>query len=258
MHGKLRLDHLHHASNDTPGSGAAVPCRYLSLRLGGLVVLLGLTFGLATGCHWWRAKDKDQKNITPNRIDDQSGVKPVASTHTPQALDRKTTDSGPVERPGNPAAWGQGAQVSVGRQFEPIYFDATGAELNYAARQRLINYAQWFKEHPRVWAALAGHADSQDSVRFAYNLAMARALAVQDYLIGQGIERERFYPISFGEEHPAAEGNTPEAQSLNSRVEILAFIAPIGQDSPAPVAADKQSAPIIEATQEAPPAEEIP
>jgi peptidoglycan-associated lipoprotein len=154
--------------------------------------------------------------------------------------------AGAAARPGNPEAWGEGAQVAAGREFEPIYFSEESTELDFAARRRLANFVQWLHEHPNAWVSLAGHSGAHSTVGMAYNIAMARALVVQDYLVSQGLDLRRFFPISFGRDRPAAEGNTPEAESLNNRVELLAFVAPIGQDAPEPVAVEKGAAPPAE------------
>lgn len=185
------------------------------------------------------------------------GFRPIAKPKPavampPLAATRATTATAPLQpqlaaddvaRPGNPAAWGESAQIAVGRQFEPIFFDADSDELDVNGRQRLREYATWLTVHPQVWVTLAGHTDQLGSTRYSYTLGMARALAVQDFLIGQGLAPGRLYAISFGRDLPAAEGKPAETKALDNRVELLAFIAPLGVPAPAPIPLEKRPAP---------------
>ena len=223
----------------------------------GIGMLLAL--GLTQGCHWLKSRGLDIHNYRPVERSSTPAASKALPAPTPTPTAAAKPPAGATARPGNPEAWGEGAQITAGRDFEPIYFSEESAELDFAARRRLANVVQWLHEHPNVWVSLAGHTGDRATVSMAYNLGMARALVVQDFLIGQGLDLRRFFPISFGRDRPAAEGTTPEAESLNNRVELLAFIAPIGQDAPEPVAVEKEGAPPAEQPRlEARPRQDIP
>jgi outer membrane protein OmpA-like peptidoglycan-associated protein len=154
---------------------------------------------------------------------------------TPTPISSPTPGAGaPVSRPGNPAALGEEAALSVGRQFDPVFFDSQSSELDGAARYQLDQYSGWLAAHPRVWITLVGHCGPDWTIEPAYSLAMARALAVQDFLVGQGLDRARFYPISYGVDRPLVTDGGADAV-LNNRVELLAFMAPEGLDQPPPI-----------------------
>ncbi|MCL5270400.1 MAG: OmpA family protein, partial [bacterium] len=165
---------------------------------------------------------------------------------------------GDETRPGNPAAWGEDARALVGRTFAPIYFEFDSAELDSIARRQLAEYAQWLREHPNVWLTLEGHTDSTGSVRYNYNLGMARALAVEDYLRGAGVGADRMFCISYGEERPAVTGADPQSMALNRRTEVLGFVAPLGVEKPAPVAVTGGAAPQAAPAPAPPLAQDIP
>jgi outer membrane protein OmpA-like peptidoglycan-associated protein len=51
-------------------------------------------------------------------------------------------------------------------------------------------------------------------------LSERRANAVSGYLIGQGLQRERFEVVGMGERYPIASNDTDQGRALNRRVEI--------------------------------------
>ena len=225
---------------------------YPARGIGWLAVVL--VVGCVTGCGWMgTGKGKGEGEVRPasgaQAGQGQGPAQVDAQQRSPTPTPNMTPQPTPVDmtRPGNPATWGEGARLAAGREFEPIYFDSDSAELNASARQQLNGYVPWFKEHPRVWIALLGHSDSRVGVRLGYNMAMARALTVEDYLMGQGLDRGRIYSISYGPDRPVEQDDSSRGAQFNRRVEILAFLAPAGQESPTPIQLDK----------EVPPAEEI-
>ena len=56
--------------------------------------------------------------------------------------------------------------------------------------------------------------------RYNYELSQRRALAVANYLAGQGVDSRRFAVTGFGETRPIADNNSPAGRALNRRVEI--------------------------------------
>ncbi|MCE5228271.1 OmpA family protein [bacterium] len=128
-------------------------------------------------------------------------------------------------RPANPMGLGEGARLLVGREFDPIYFDSDSTELDSEARRKLNEYVTWLKEpeHGHVWIALVGYCDSGQAVKFGYNLAMARALAAEEFLVANGLDRKRIYSIGYGRatDEPTA-----------NRVELLGFVGPDGKSEP--------------------------
>jgi outer membrane protein OmpA-like peptidoglycan-associated protein len=72
-----------------------------------------------------------------------------------------------------------------------------------------------------------GHTDSTGDDTYNYNLSQRRALAVADYLSGQGVDSRRFAVTGFGETRPVADNGSPSGRAQNRRVEIQ--IAPITQ-----------------------------
>ena len=67
---------------------------------------------------------------------------------------------------------------------------------------------------PRRWT------DSIGSDAANQTLSERRANAVSSYLIGQGVQRERFEVVGMGERYPVASNDTDSGRALNRRVEI--------------------------------------
>lgn len=66
-----------------------------------------------------------------------------------------------------------------------------------------------------VDAFLAALAHPQDAT-----LQRLRAASVGNYLIGQGLQRERFEIVGMGKRYPVASNDTDAGRALNRRVEI--------------------------------------
>ena len=65
-----------------------------------------------------------------------------------------------------------------------------------------------------------GHTDSTGDDSYNYNLSQRRALAVANYLSGQGVDSRRFAVTGFGETRPVADNGSPAGRAQNRRVEI--------------------------------------
>ncbi|MBQ9418206.1 MAG: OmpA family protein [Bacteroidales bacterium] len=73
--------------------------------------------------------------------------------------------------------------------------------------------------YPNMTIELRGHTDDQGTVNFNLQLSRDRAAAVADYLVKQGISRERVKAVGMGKSMPIDSNLTPEGRSRNRRVE---------------------------------------
>ena len=65
-----------------------------------------------------------------------------------------------------------------------------------------------------------GHTDSIGSDAYNQKLSERRANAVRDFLVKQGIEKNRVYTEGKGEKSPVADNKTKEGRAKNRRVEV--------------------------------------
>ncbi|WBV42003.1 peptidoglycan -binding protein [Pseudoroseomonas cervicalis] len=113
-----------------------------------------------------------------------------------------------------------------------VLFPVGGAELSAAGQQQLRALAQVLLEVTRrfpqdlAWILrVDGHADRSPlraGARYASNweLSAARAIAVGQFLIGEGLPPNRVAATAFGEYQPIDSGDSPEAFARNRRIEL--------------------------------------
>ncbi|MGE0826878.1 MAG: OmpA family protein [Candidatus Binatia bacterium] len=70
---------------------------------------------------------------------------------------------------------------------------------------------------------VAGHTDSVGSEEKNYELGQKRAASVARHLTKQGIDPFRVTTVSYGEENPVADNQTPEGKRQNRRIEIHVY-----------------------------------
>lgn len=68
---------------------------------------------------------------------------------------------------------------------------------------------------------IEGHADERGSDEYNLALGERRAKTVRDYLLNVGLEEKQLRIISFGEEKPKVDANTPEAWAANRRAHFV-------------------------------------
>ena len=101
-----------------------------------------------------------------------------------------------------------------------IYFDFDKSNLSSKSIQILKSAVNALDENNTISITLAGHADERGTREYNLALGQRRAEAVSDYLILNGINKNRITVKSFGEEKPAVLGQDELSYSKNRRVEI--------------------------------------
>ncbi len=85
----------------------------------------------------------------------------------------------------------------------------------------LKSVAKVLEEFKESKLLVAGHTDSTGSRTYNYDLSIKRADSVGDYLISQGLKRERVLVRGFGPDKPVASNESAEGRAQNRRVEVL-------------------------------------
>ncbi|MBB1089253.1 OmpA family protein [Lysobacter sp. SG-8] len=122
----------------------------------------------------------------------------------------------------------QGTGVDVVRQGDNITlnmpsnitFDFDKSDLKPAFYPVLDQVAETLKEYDQTIIEVAGHTDSVGSDAYNQQLSERRARSVGDYLMQDGIMRDRFILVGAGEGHPVASNDTDAGRAQNRRVEI--------------------------------------
>lgn len=105
--------------------------------------------------------------------------------------------------------------------LENVYFDFDKSDLRPDARATLEKNAEWIKNNPGVKIQIEGHCDERGTEEYNLALGERRANAVKNYLVSLGVDPDRLYTISYGEELPADPGHNEEAWAKNRRAHFL-------------------------------------
>lgn len=100
------------------------------------------------------------------------------------------------------------------------FFDFDKATLKPEGRASLTELAQKTQGLNLEVIIAVGHTDSVGSTDYNQRLSVRRAEAVKDFLVSQGIERNRVYTEGKGESSPVADNRTREGRAQNRRVEV--------------------------------------
>jgi outer membrane protein OmpA-like peptidoglycan-associated protein len=84
----------------------------------------------------------------------------------------------------------------------------------------LDNVASTLNQYNQTVIEVAGHTDSVGSDAYNQRLSEQRANAVSSYLMGRGLNRDRFIVVGAGESRPVASNDSDAGRAENRRVEI--------------------------------------
>jgi len=104
--------------------------------------------------------------------------------------------------------------------FDRILFQTASSNLNNVSSEQIGNIATIMKAIPIVEFKIGGYTDSTGDPAENKKLSQARAEAVMNALIEQGIDASRLTAEGYGSEFPVADNNTPEGREQNRRVAI--------------------------------------
>jgi outer membrane protein OmpA-like peptidoglycan-associated protein len=102
-----------------------------------------------------------------------------------------------------------------------LLFDIGEATLKPAGRRAIAKVARFMREQPERKIVIEGFTDDRGSPRYNQQLSEARAQAVRDALVKEGVEPQRIVARGLGPDYPVAGNNNARGRSLNRRVEIL-------------------------------------
>ena len=101
-----------------------------------------------------------------------------------------------------------------------VYFGFDSSEIDAQGQAVLNPQAQFLQANPSARVAIAGHTDERGSREYNLALGERRAQAARDYLAAQGVAVNNIRVISYGEERPAAAGQSEDAYAQNRRAEL--------------------------------------
>ena len=102
-----------------------------------------------------------------------------------------------------------------------LQFDMDRAELRPGASITLSPVVDFLNDYPEVSVLITGHTCWLGSNEHNLDLSQRRADAVADYLVSQGIDRDRLFVAAEGESQPIDTNLTEEGRQSNRRVEVV-------------------------------------
>ncbi len=102
-----------------------------------------------------------------------------------------------------------------------IFFETGSATIERASFPLLSELTAVLLRHPELERiAIQGHTDEVGDERANLSLSLARATAVQDFLVSSGIDAARLRAVGFGESQPLIRDSSDSARAANRRVEF--------------------------------------
>ncbi|MGB7286000.1 MAG: peptidoglycan-associated lipoprotein Pal [Salaquimonas sp.] len=108
--------------------------------------------------------------------------------------------------------------VNVG---DRVFFETDSSALTQTARATLDKQGQWLQRYTNYPITIEGHADERGTREYNIALGARRAAATRDYLVSQGVPRNRIRTISYGKERPVAVCDDISCWSQNRRAVTL-------------------------------------
>ncbi len=102
-----------------------------------------------------------------------------------------------------------------------VFFDTKQTQLKPESITELDNVVILMKENPTVKIQIGGHTDNVGKPEDNVKLSLGRAVAVVNYLLGNGIKNDRLTFKGFGETKPIADNKTEAGRALNRRTELI-------------------------------------
>ncbi|MBN1758992.1 MAG: OmpA family protein [Chitinispirillaceae bacterium] len=167
----------------------------------------------------------DTKDTCPDKAEDSDGFEDSDgcpdfdndSDGIPDSSDKCPTLKGIPENDGCPKT----EEIKRGKLIlEGVNFESGKAVLTPGSYTTLNRVRESLAEWENVRCEIRGHTDNIGSEELNLRLSKARAEAVMEYLVRNGIEPSRLRAIGLGESAPVANNRTAEGRAMNRRVEL--------------------------------------
>lgn len=131
----------------------------------------------------------------------------------------------PSDLPGREGLEGMTPDAEIFKN-NTVYFEFDRSALRQGEQPKVQAVAQVLKERPTTKVQIEGHCDERGTEEYNRSLGEKRALAIREYLINLGIEGNRVFTLSFGEDKPAVQGHNEAAWEKNRRGVFILYSKP--------------------------------
>ncbi len=123
-----------------------------------------------------------------------------------------------------------GYAQALGQRFaaevpSTVNFAFDSSALDAEAQAIVSRQAQWIRQFPEVTFRVYGHTDLVGSARYNHQLGLRRARAVVDFLVRNGVNRDRLEAlVSHGQTRPLIPTPQPERRNRRTVTEVSGFV----------------------------------
>ena len=101
--------------------------------------------------------------------------------------------------------------------LKDIHFAFDQYSLDSEMKSVLRKNAEWLKNNPGVKVEIQGHCDERGTNNYNLGLGERRSLVAKKYLVALGLDEDRIFTISYGEEKPFCFASTKTCWQSNRR-----------------------------------------
>ncbi len=121
-----------------------------------------------------------------------------------------------------------------------VLFAFNKYELKPDAEIKLAKMAGILATYPNIKLQVEGYTDNIGSDDYNQKLSEQRAMAVQTFLMAQGVQPGNITAQGYGKSHPVADNSTNSGRAENRRVELVVSGSSIGVQEQAPTTSNTQ------------------
>jgi outer membrane protein OmpA-like peptidoglycan-associated protein/tetratricopeptide (TPR) repeat protein len=101
-----------------------------------------------------------------------------------------------------------------------IFFDTDKYDLKDKSITELQKIIRFLNENPQIRIEISGHTDNTGSPSYNQQLSEKRALSVYNYLVNNGVIKEKLSWKGYGQSNPKASNETESGRQENRRIEF--------------------------------------
>lgn len=102
-----------------------------------------------------------------------------------------------------------------------IFFETDKSDLKVESKAELDKLKEFLVQNQNISIEIAGHTDKEGGYDYNKKLSEDRAHAVYNYLIEEGIDKNRLQYKGYSYDKPIADNETEEGKALNRRTEFI-------------------------------------
>ena len=116
-------------------------------------------------------------------------------------------------------------EIKKGNAFtlNDILYESNSSQLKETSKIVLDGFIDWLKKSKDIKIEIQGHTDDIGPNKSNLALSMDRAFNVMEYLLINGIEKERLSFKGYGETNPKVPNNSTKSRAINRRTDFLIF-----------------------------------